>query len=196
MAVEVLLQAIASEGDAEARKLVDAARAQADEVRAAADARARRQCEEALVSRTAGIRVEFDTRRAGAVREARVRVLMARDQFLGRIFAAVEQALPGVLDAPSSAEVLHRLYREAMACFPDAAVRVRCRHGLATVLRSDGDSSGRIEVAADDAIPEGMVLESLDGSLRVDNTLVARLRRLRPALSIVLIDAASSREPA
>ena len=44
-------------------------------------------------------------------------------------------------------------------------------------------------MVADNTVPEGVVVEALDGSSRVDNTLVARLRRLRPRLSIVLLKA-------
>jgi len=187
MALDVLLEAIALDGDVEARQLVDAARAQADEMRRAADARAERRCTEALASRDAAIRIELDVRRARTLRDARAEVLSSRAQFLDRIFAAVEQALPGVLDDPSLAESVERLCREALDCFPDGEVRIRCRPGLADEVRRH--SSGQVDVVADNTVPEGVVVEALDGSSRVDNTLLARLRRLRPRLSIVLLKA-------
>ncbi len=42
----------------------------------------------------------------------------------------------------------------------------------------------------------GVVLETQDGSARVDRTLVERLRRLRPILSIAVLSRLNAAEPA
>lgn len=192
MALDGLLQAMAADGDVEARQLIDEARARADSIRAAADARAERRCAEALASRDASLQSEFDALRAGAVREAREQVLRAREEFLEQVFTAVSHALPGVLDDASSAGALEALCREAIACFPGVAVRIRCRPGLAAALLAGPDSSGTTEVVADEGVPEGVIVESADGAARVDNTLGARMARRRPLLSIALVRAAAA----
>jgi vacuolar-type H+-ATPase subunit E/Vma4 len=186
MALDVLLKAIAEDGDAEARRVVDAARAEADAVRADADARAERRCAAALALREASLRAELEARRARALNESRVQVLFARARLMDRIFEAAEAELPGLLARSGSGPALERLCREALEYFPRGA-RVRVRSELAAQL--SGRSTAGTQVVADDTVPEGVMVESLDGSSRVDNTLQASLRRRRPALSIVILAA-------
>jgi vacuolar-type H+-ATPase subunit E/Vma4 len=102
---------------------------------------------------------------------------------------AAEAAVPRTFDQPSTGAAFRRLVDEAVACFPDAPVVIRCRSGLAARLESSRQSLGAARVTVDDAVPDGVIVEAADGSARVDNTLIARLRRLRPGLSIALVDA-------
>ena len=187
MALDVLLKAIAEDGDAEARRVVDAARAEADAVRADADARAERRCAGALALREASLRAELEARRARALNESRVQVLFARARLMDRIFEAAEAELPGLLARSGSGPALERLCREALEYFPRGGARVRVRSELAAQL--SGMSTAVAQVVADDTVPEGVMVESLDGSSCVDNTLQASLRRRRPALSIVILAA-------
>lgn len=187
MALDVLLKAIAEDGEGEARRVVDAARAEADAVRADADARAERRCAAALALREASLRAELEARRARALNESRVQVLFARARLMDRIFEAAEAELPGLLARSGSGPALERLCREALEYFPRGGARVRCRSELAAQL--SGRSTAGTQVVADDTVPEGVMVESLDGSSRVDNTLQASLRRRRPALSIVILAA-------
>lgn len=186
MALDTLLQAIAEHGEAEVRQVLDAARARAAEIRAAADARTEQRCADALAAREAELRLAYDAKRDQALRKARVEVLFKRARYLDKVFAEVERGLPGLLDRPGAEDVLGRLTAEGLDCFPRGAARIRCRAGLAARLSSRPDP---VPVVVDDTVPEGVIVESLDGTARVDNTLQARLRRQRRALSITLLAA-------
>jgi vacuolar-type H+-ATPase subunit E/Vma4 len=183
MALDVLLQAIADDGASEARQIVDAARGEATALRAAADARVERRITEACAAREEELRAGLDTRRARATTEARARVLAARARFMDRIFLEAESALPGCLERSAAPETLATLCREALEFFPPGGARIRCRGALARMITV---SLPGASVVVDDEVPEGVIVESIDGSCRIDNTLVGRLRRRRPELSIAI----------
>jgi vacuolar-type H+-ATPase subunit E/Vma4 len=187
MAVESLLDALGADADRDARQIVDAARAEAARICADADGRAARRCSEALASRAAELQLSSDARRARARRDARVQILRARETFLDRVFAAVEAELPGVLDAIERTRALEQLVREALDYFPSSRVIVRCRAALAERLSGMAESLGGLSIVPDESVAEGVIVEKDDRSAAVDNTLSARLRRLRPLLSIELL---------
>ncbi len=189
MALDALLQVITEDGDAEAQRVLDTARAEADAIRAAADARAERRLAEAAAAREAELRQELEAKRSRALTGTRVWVLNSRAKFVDKIFAAAEAELPGVLERPASLDALVRLCREALDYFPHGSARIRTRSALAR--RLSDVASGVADVIADDTVPEGVIVESLDGLSRVDNTLVARLHRRRAALAIALLAAAT-----
>ena len=188
MALDGLLDAIARDGDAESQRLLDAAKSEAARLRAAADARAERRCAEAVAAREAQLRAARDARRARALTKARAEVLRARDRFLHRVFHAAESRMPRFFDRPDAAAALQRLVAEALVYFPEGGARVRCRSGIAGPIARAG-SLGTVRVIADDSVAEGVIVETPDGSARVDNTLAERLQRLRPSLSIELLGA-------
>jgi vacuolar-type H+-ATPase subunit E/Vma4 len=186
MALDVLLEAIAEHGAAEARQILEAARAEADAIRTAADARTEQRCAAARATREAELRVELDTNRDRALRKARVEVLFRRARYLDTVFEAAEGELPGVLDRPGSEHLLERLSAEGLEYFPSGSARIRCRAGLAGRVSAQ---MPLVPVIADDSIPEGIIVEAAEGWSHIDNTLPARLRRQRRALSIVLLAA-------
>lgn len=188
MALDVLLQAIAEDGEAEARRILDAANTDAAAIRTAADARAAQRCAEAGALREAELRAELETRRARTRNDARVQVLLARERFMDGIFDEAEKRLPGILEQSASPGALPGLCREALEFFPPGSARIRCRAGLARQL---AEALGGIPVVADESVAEGVIAESIDGTARIDNTLRARLRRRRPELSIAILTAAS-----
>ena len=183
MALDVLLQAIADDGASEARQIIDAARGEATAIRAAADARAQRRITDTCAAREEELRAGLDTRLARARTEARVRVLEARARFMDRIFHEAETALPGSLERSAAHETLATLCREALDFFPTGGARIRCRAALARLIAVSVPGAS---VLVDDGVPEGVIVESIDGSCRIDNTLEGRLRRRRPELSIAI----------
>lgn len=191
MPLDSLLQAIAADAASEARQIVDAAHAEATALRAAADARVERRIAETCAAREDELRGALDTRRARARTEARVRVLEARARFLDRIFGEAETALPGSLERSGSQETLATLCREALDFFPAGGARIRCRAALARLVAGLVPEAS---VLVDDGVPEGVMVESNDGSCRIDNTLVGRLRRRRPELSIAISAALGNSE--
>lgn len=189
MALDVLLHAIAQNGESEARQIIEDARAEATAIRAAADARVQRRIADSGATREAELRAALDARRARARHEARVHVLRVRSQFMDRIFHAADAALPGILDQAAAHETLTTLCREALDFFPLGGARIRCR---GTLARTIAEVLPRAAIVVDDGVPEGVIVESNDGRARIDNTLAARLQRLRPALSIAITNTMSS----
>ena len=186
MALDVLLQEIAAHGAAEARQVVDAARGEAAAIRAAADARAEQRCTEACAARESELRAELDAMRDRAYRKARVEVLFGRARYLDAIFAAADAETVNVFDGPGSALLIEQLATEGLAYFPAGGARIRCRGALAARLSA---RMAPVPVVADDAVPEGVIVESLNGESRVDNTLRARLKRRRRELSVTILGA-------
>lgn len=187
MPLDVLLDSITKEGDAEAQRVVDDARQTAARSRAAADARTSQRCGAAVAMTERELRASLDARRAEARADARARVLQARSRFLERVFGEVETNLSGYLERDPAGDALERMVQEARAYFADDRVRIRCRPGLVARL-NEGNRDG-MEVLPDEFAPEGVIVESLDRRVRIENTLLARLRRLRRALSVDLLSA-------
>ena len=185
--MDALLQVITEDGDAEARRVVEAAQGEANGIRAAADARVEARSAAIFARRDDELRLALEAKRSQALTRARAQVLDARAGFLDRIFAAADAELPGVLQKPASADALVSLCREALDYFPPGEARIRLRAGLAQ--RLSGVALGGAAIVIDEAVPEGAIVESVDGSARVDNTLAARLRRGRGNLAIKLLAA-------
>jgi vacuolar-type H+-ATPase subunit E/Vma4 len=187
MAIESLLATLGADADRAARQIEEDALAEAQRIRADAAARVRRRCDAALATRDAELRAATDAQRAMARRQTRAQMLQARDAFLDRVFAAVTARLPNILEAPSRADALRRLVQEAAGYFPSTPAVIRCRRALADRLNGAGPSLGAMSVVPDESVSEGVVVAAVDGSLAVDNTLIGRLRWLRPILSIELV---------
>lgn len=187
MATESLLATLGADTERAVRQIEEGALAEAQRIRTEADARVRRRCDAALATQEAELRTASDAQRATARRETRERILQVRNAFLERVFAAVTARLPSILESPSRAAALQRLVQEAVGYFPSTPAVVRCRRALADRLNGTGPLLGAVSVVPDESVPEGVVVEAVDGSLAVDNTLIGRLRWLRPALSIELV---------
>jgi vacuolar-type H+-ATPase subunit E/Vma4 len=126
-------------------------------------------------------------KRARARREAGIEVLRSRSKLLDAIFATARAAFPGSLSDPPRSTTVEFLVNEALAFFPGTPVTIRCRSGLAGVVRGAAKSTAGVTVVEDETVPEGIIVETRDGSARIENTLEARLLRLRPSLSIELL---------
>jgi vacuolar-type H+-ATPase subunit E/Vma4 len=186
MALDTLLESLAHDADNEVRAILETARAEAERIGGDAAALVEQRCEAAVAAREAELALQADAERAHAVREARARVLEARQRFLDRVFERVEAGLARAVTGPEGTAVVDALVREAAGFFPDAGLVARCPAALAPAVRAAlAGSSARVEI--DESVAAGVVLEAGDGSMRVDNTLVQRVRRLRPALSIELL---------
>jgi vacuolar-type H+-ATPase subunit E/Vma4 len=187
MALDLLLESLARDVEGDAREVLDAARAEAARIRAAAEARAGQRCAEALATREAALRASMDAERARARRDAHAGALRARARFLDRTFAAAAAELPRALDAPANTEALAMLVGETLEFFQGKPAVIRCRVGLADRVRQLVSSLGSVRVSPDDSVPEGVIVEAEDGSLMVNNTLIARMQRFQPMLSIELV---------
>jgi vacuolar-type H+-ATPase subunit E/Vma4 len=186
MAIEPLLGALGQDAERDIREIAEAARVEAERIRAAAQARVAQRCANALQSREAELRSEGDAQRARALREARASMLRARDAFLERVFLAVTTELRGELRKPEREAALAKLVSEALD-FVSGEATIRCRADVAERLRRRVASLNGAKLVATEAIGEGVVVKADDGSVTIDNTLENRLQLLRPALSIEVL---------
>lgn len=188
MALDALLSALREEADRTVEQLLGSARDEAARLRAEANARVEERCADTIATREAKLKADAELARVRAQRAAAVRVVQARDACLERIFRATEDALARALDSPEYAAAPGALATEALAYFTDVPVVIRCRTSLAGSVRAGTPRSDDVAVVPDDSVPPGVVVEASDGSVIVDNTVEARLRRMRPSLAIEVLE--------
>lgn len=187
MALDALLSALTQEADRAVEQILTAAREDAVRLRAQADALVERRCADAIAAREAELKASAELERVRTQRATAVRAVQSRDACLDRVFGAAAAALESALDAPDKATAPAALATEALAFFSGVPAVVRCRTSFVERVRAVLHSSDEASVVPDDAVAPGVLVEAVDGSVIVDNTVGARLRRLRPSLSIELL---------
>jgi vacuolar-type H+-ATPase subunit E/Vma4 len=189
MALDQLLAALERDAQGTAGTVLAGARTDADALRAEAEARITRR-REALV---AGRKSELDAATREAVARARrtttEATLAARQRFLDRVFAAARDHLARAVDDDQFRAQLPGYLSDARAFIGDGPCSVRCRPELAALIRSHLGPDDRWTIQEDPAAGTGVRLIAGDGSVEIDNTLEARLARLRPRLSLEIMRA-------
>jgi vacuolar-type H+-ATPase subunit E/Vma4 len=184
------------EGDTQAE--VDAIERQTEaEVRAideetaralTAELGARRQTERAERQRALAA---DETRRR---RQAHAEELAARRALVARILERARTLLAEVERSPRYASVLPAHLDEALAFVEGMPVRVCCNSTAASVLAPLVGSRETCSLTTNEQLGPGVIVEAVDGSVRIDNTLTARLARMEDAIRIELV--AAIRNPA
>jgi len=123
--------------------------------------------------------------RADAERRMNTLLLPARAAALDRVFARALDCIAARASHPGMPAVLRRLTLDALEYLPDGAARVRVAPACADVVREALISAGRpmTSVSEDPTVSLGLVIESDDGAITVNATLVRRLIRDRRALA-------------
>jgi vacuolar-type H+-ATPase subunit E/Vma4 len=188
MALDALLSALRQEAERTVEQLLTAAREEAARLRTDAVARVEHRCAEAIATREAELKAAAEVARARAQRAAAVGMVQARDACLERIFSATDDALAQALDSPDYATAPGRLATEALAYVSGVPVVVKCRASLADKVRVVVQHWRDVAVVPDDTVAPGVWIEAIDGSVIIDNTVGARLRRMRPLLSIEVLE--------
>lgn len=183
------------EQDAQAR--VTALREQADAEVRAVEAEALRLAGEAstqrLQQRRHALQAQLQRELAAARQQARAEELAARRALVGRILARAEALVPELAATPEYRARVPGHAAEALTYLEGLRPVLRCSPALAALLEPlarDG-----VTLAPDAAVPPGVLAEAHDGSVRVDNTLAARLRRLEARLTVELLRAAEGESP-
>ena len=135
----------------------------------------------------AGRRAMQERELAVARREGRGRELEARRAQLTRIFALARSLASETAASPAYADVLPAHLRETLSFLEGLQPRVRCQAAVAAVLQDAIARDPGAALVIDESVGPGIVAEAADGSVVVDNTLVARLARVEPRLSIELL---------
>jgi vacuolar-type H+-ATPase subunit E/Vma4 len=177
------------ERDAQARiAAVEAgAKREVDAIGAAAEKASSRAAGESLASRRAQRRSRLDREVAEARTLALADRLKAEHALLDRVMTRAETLLGEMdLDGAYLAALPARL-TDALGFLGGRAARVRCRPALAAAVRSALAGRGDVTIEEVPALPAGFSVVASDGSVEVDDTLPARLSRLRRRLSIELL---------
>jgi vacuolar-type H+-ATPase subunit E/Vma4 len=135
----------------------------------------------------AGRRTAQQQELALARRQARGRELEARRAQLTRIFDRARSLVPEVAASTAYVDVLPAHLEEALSFLEGLRPRVRCQAAVAAVLQDTIDGYPGAALVIDESVQPGIVAEAADGSVVVDNTLVARLARAEPGLAIELL---------
>jgi vacuolar-type H+-ATPase subunit E/Vma4 len=178
MGLEELVRRL--ERDADAR--VAAVEAKAREAIAAIEAEAARDAEareaEELAKKRAARTLRAERDLSVARLRANAEVLAARQAMFDRVIARARELLDRACSDEAYRATVPEQIRAALE-FTHAAAVVRCRPELAELARAIADV-----VSEDPAMPAGFVVEA--GSLVIDETLVAKLARMRDALVMEL----------
>ncbi len=186
--VQALTRAVLSEAHAEADRILADARAKADAIHQRAE-------EQAAAERTEIL--ERASREAERTRQqviattqlkARTMQLERREKLLDDTFEAARQQLAAVPQRSDYDQVVRDLVREALTHLGADEARVRAdeqtqAHLTDHVLTDISDELGmKVQLGKPLKHGTGIVVETADGRRQYDNTLEARLGRLRNAL--------------
>jgi len=182
MGLEHLLEALERDAKAQLEQLLAQARAEADRLTAAATAtleRRRREAHEAHErSRLQAVEHAVTLARRGARRS----VLEARERLLARVFTAAREELPAAAAGRAYLAALPAALTDALAAVGNEPAVIRCPKALAREVERLRPAD-RTSVVVDAAAGSGFRLATVDGAVEVDDTLEARLERLRPILA-------------
>jgi vacuolar-type H+-ATPase subunit E/Vma4 len=190
MALEELLAALESESASNAEHARAAALLEAERIAAEASARCSARRASGLRAEEERLRARLDATLAQARRRVRAEVLEQRRIMLDRVFAAATAIFPCLTESAEFECALHQHLEEAKrfiedtASSPNCKPRVlRCRPELERVARPLAERNGlTLQMVPGDAW--GLRLIDVDTGLEVDNTLEARLERLRLDLAV------------
>lgn len=119
--------------------------------------------------------------------EARGRELDARRTQVTRILDRARSLVPDVAASAAYLEVLPAHLEEALSFLEGLQPRVRCQAAVAPVLQDVVARTPGAQLVIDESVAPGVVAEAADGSVVVDNTIVARLARAESRLAIELL---------
>jgi vacuolar-type H+-ATPase subunit E/Vma4 len=129
---------------------------------------------------------------AAARARARAREIEATHAQVARILDRARDLIEDIAASPTYAAVLPLHVDEALSFLEGLQPRVRCRCRFATLVGPAVARHTGASLVVDESVGVGIVAESHDGAVVVDNTLSARLalrhRDLMPALARRLSD--------
>jgi vacuolar-type H+-ATPase subunit E/Vma4 len=195
MAIEGLLAHVDRSARRAADALQAAAREHAGRLVEAAERDVRASIERALAVRHDELERAGRARLADIERELRGRLLRAREKLIDRIFAEVLQRAPEAARSPRYRESLARRVAAALAYVAGDAV-VACTPELVASLRGalaqagspNGAQPREVRVEADPSVGGGAIVRSADGSLQIDESLPAYIRREHARLAITILE--------
>lgn len=187
MSIARLVASLEADAARDAAARLAAAEARAGAIRADAEAEAAARRRRFFAEHEPAMRAQVLRQIASAQRTCATATLAARHEILERIFARATEMLatPEVLE--DYARDLATRLQTALVHLDDRPAVVRCRPAIADRVRAAIGGRPDLDVDADEEAPTGFVVRTMDGRLEIDDTLDARLERLRPRLASRLV---------
>lgn len=186
--IQTLEGAIMEEAREETRRILADAQTQVQSVHQQAQAEADAERDAILRRAQEEARVLREHTVAAAQLEAQALKLKRREQLLKRVFTDAHQQLASVSQWPDYEQIVRRLIREAAAKLYADETLVRADESTRRVLSDqvladlEQGLGTRMHIGEPLAHFTGVVLETLDGHRRLDNTLETRLDRMQETL--------------
>jgi len=186
--MQALSRAVLAEARAEAEQILADARSKVEAIRQRAQEQAEIESEQILErarEEAASIRSQCI---AATELEARTLRLERREKLLNNVFDAVEQRLSAVQQWTDYSQIVRQLAKEAVAQLGAPSARIRADERTQAILADGmlaeiaGQLGGELELGEPRQRGTGVSAETVDGHRQYDNTLEARLSRLRSGL--------------
>lgn len=186
--IQALSHAVESEARAEAKQILDDARAKADATRQRAQEQANAQRAEVMKrAQTEATRIRGQAI-ATTQLKARTVQLEQREKLLNNAFQAAQQKIAGISQWKDYPQIARSLLRESLQRLGAPSARIRTDAKTRAVLTDDvaaaiGKELG-VQVQFGEPLQEGtgVVVETLDQHRQYDNTLETRASRLQNTL--------------
>lgn len=189
MALSDILQAMEAAANEEAARLLEGARAEAEELREAAREDGQAARSRARMEETGTAAAE----RARLQAEAQLRIASKRavitESLLDEVFAAAARCLEQVRASAGYSSAFARLLAETLAEFtPDEPLVVKLDVRDLPLVEATAGGTGR-QLRFDSSLQTwgGVIVEGANGRIVADNTLERRLERARERLSAELV---------
>jgi V/A-type H+-transporting ATPase subunit E len=186
--IQALSRAVLSEARSEAQQILAEARDKAEAIRQRAQEQAQVEREEILEhARREAKQVRSQCLAAARLQARKIR-LERREQLLDEVFDAVRQRMPTIQQRTDYDQMVRKWVREAVLRLGSSAARIRCDERTHGILSSGAlselseDLNAQLQLGDQLERGLGIVAETMDGHLKYDNTLEARLERRRDEL--------------
>lgn len=187
MALQDLIARLDEDADATVRRVGQEAASRARAIEQTARLEHDRRTTDVVASRRRIRLAQLARELTEARRAARGRELDARMSLVDRILARARARVADVVATDTYRRDLAARCTDALSYLEGVPVRVRCRPDDAAVVSSAVAGREHVTIQPEEGLSPGLIIESLDGSVTIDETLEARLSRLRERLAIELI---------
>ncbi len=186
--IDLLTQAVMSQADEEAEKILASAKSKAEAIRQ--QARQQAADESSRILEQAARDAERTRRQAVASAQIKARMLELeqREQILAEVFAAARAQLAAVQRRKDYPQIADQLLREAVTHLGADSVQVHADAATRRLLTQERlakiskDLKVKLSLKGQLKTGIGLVVQTEDGRMQYDNTLETRLSRLENAL--------------
>jgi vacuolar-type H+-ATPase subunit E/Vma4 len=185
VSLDTLMAALARDADAEAERVLSAARAEAEAIAGRSRAELNERRRAAGAARDAARHALVEERLLGARRDANATLLEARRSLVDRVLHTARAALPSMLAGDVYRSGVPATFAAAKNCLGRRAATAHA-HPAVVPLIADL-ATGGLPVQSDPGTGAGFRLVADDGSLEIDCTLEGRLAARTPELSIAIL---------